>query len=91
MLPGLLALVRAAVERGEAAVATATSGRTPLPLGNRRSESPLSGPAGARAHQSATGLMIIWTAPLMRAWPRTNMNSLTPCATSGPVFIVSRM
>lgn len=39
----------------------------------------------------AMGLMIICTAPLSRAAPRTNMNSPTPSATSSRVSMFSRM
>jgi hypothetical protein len=43
------------------------------------------------SYHMATGLMIICTVPLMRAWPSTNMNSFTPSFARRPVFIVSRM
>lgn len=32
-----------------------------------------------------------WTAPVMREWPSTNMNSHALSATRGPVFMFSRM
>ena len=44
-----------------------------------------------RTYRIATGLMIAWTEPVMRACPSTNMNSQALSATRGPVFMFSRM